>query len=161
MALAIDPALPQADILTIKRMIPHRYPFLMIDRVVNIAVNRSAVGIKNVTVNEPHFQGHFPVLPVMPGVLVIEAMAQTSAVLVVETLGVIDQDLLVYFMSIDEAKFRNRVVPGDTLELHVETVRGRGKIWKFRGEARVGDTLCAEAVFAAMIVTQDEANAKG
>jgi 3-hydroxyacyl-[acyl-carrier-protein] dehydratase len=161
MALAIDPALPQADILMIKRMIPHRYPFLMIDRVVNIAVNRSAVGIKNVTVNEPHFQGHFPVLPVMPGVLVIEAMAQTSAVLVVETLGVIDQDLLVYFMSIDEAKFRNRVVPGDTLELHVTTVRGRGKIWKFRGEARVGETLCAEAVFAAMIVTQDEANAKG
>jgi 3-hydroxyacyl-[acyl-carrier-protein] dehydratase len=161
MALAIDPALPQADILTIKRMIPHRYPFLLIDRVVNIAVNRSAVGIKNVTVNEPHFQGHFPVLPVMPGVLVIEAMAQTSAVLVVETLGVIDQDLLVYFMSIDEAKFRNRVVPGDTLELHVTTVRGRGKIWKFRGEARVGDTLCAEAVFAAMIVTHDEANAKG
>ena len=108
MALAIDPTLPQADILKIKRMIPHRYPFLMIDRVVNIAVNHSAVGIKNVTVNEPHFQGHFPVLPVMPGVLIIEAMAQTSAVLVVETLGVIDQDLLVYFMSIDEAKFRHR-----------------------------------------------------
>jgi len=161
MALAIDPALPQADILTIKRMIPHRYPFLLIDRVVNIAVSKSAVGIKNVTVNEPHFQGHFPVLPVMPGVLIIEAMAQTSAVLVVETLGVIDQDLLVYFMSIDEAKFRNRVSPGDTLELHVTTVRGRGKIWKFKGEARVGDTLCAEAVFAAMIVTRDEANAKG
>ena len=120
MALAIDPALPQADILTIKRMIPHRYPFLLIDRVVNIAVNRSAVGIKNVTVNEPHFQGHFPVLPVMPGVLIIEAMAQTSAVLVVETLGVIDQDLLVYFMSIDEAKFRTPVAPGDTLELHVD-----------------------------------------
>jgi 3-hydroxyacyl-[acyl-carrier-protein] dehydratase len=97
----------------------------------------------------------------MPGVLIIEAMAQTSAVLVVETLGVIDQDLLVYFMSIDEAKFRHRVVPGDTLELHVTTIRGRGKIWKFKGEARVGDTLCAESVFAAMILTQDEANAKG
>jgi 3-hydroxyacyl-[acyl-carrier-protein] dehydratase len=160
MALAIDPALPQADVLTIKRMIPHRYPFLMIDRVVNIRVKESAVGIKNVTVNEPHFQGHFPVVPVMPGVLIIEAMAQTSAVLVVETLGVIDQNLLVYFMSIEEAKFRSRVVPGDTLELHVTTVRGRGKIWKFRGEARVGDTLCAEAVFAAMIVTEDEASAK-
>ena len=161
MALAIDPALPQADILMIKRMIPHRYPFLLIDRVVNIAANRSAVGLKNVTVNEPHFQGHFPVLPVMPGVLIVEAMAQTSAVLVVATLGVIDQDLLVYFMSIDEAKFRHRVGPGDTLELHVEVVRGRGKTWKFRGQARVGDTLCAEAVFAAMILTRDEASAKG
>jgi len=161
MALVIDPALPQADILKIKRMIPHRYPFLMIDRVVNIVVKQAAVGIKNVTVNEPHFEGHFPVLPVMPGVLIVEAMAQTSAVLVVETLGVIDQELLVYFMSIDEAKFRSRVAPGDTLELHVETVRGRGKIWKFRGEARVGDTLCAEALFAAMIVTESEASAKG
>jgi 3-hydroxyacyl-[acyl-carrier-protein] dehydratase len=161
MALAIDPELPQADVLRIKRMIPHRYPFLLIDRVVNIRVKESAVGIKNVTVNEPHFLGHFPVLPVMPGVLIIEAMAQTSAVLVVETLGVMDQDLLVYFMSIDEAKFRSRVVPGDTLELHVTTVRGRGKIWKFKGEARVGETLCAEAIFAAMIVTEDEAGAKG
>jgi 3-hydroxyacyl-[acyl-carrier-protein] dehydratase len=161
MALAIDPTLPQADILMIKRMIPHRYPFLLIDRVVNIAVNTSAVGIKSVTVNEPHFQGHFPVLPVMPGVLIIEAMAQTSAVLVVETLGVIDQDLLVYFMSIDEAKFRHRVVPGDTLELHVTTIRGRGKIWKFKGEAKVADTLCAEAEFAAMIMTREEATAKG
>jgi 3-hydroxyacyl-[acyl-carrier-protein] dehydratase len=161
MALAIDPALPQADILTIKRMIPHRYPFLLIDRVVNIAVNRSAVGIKSVTVNEPHFQGHFPAIPVMPGVLIIEAMAQTSAVLVVETLGVIDQKLLVYFMSIEEAKFRSPVAPGDTLELHVDTVRGRGKIWKFRGEAKVGDRLCAEAVFAAMILTEDEASTKG
>jgi 3-hydroxyacyl-[acyl-carrier-protein] dehydratase len=142
-------------------MMPHRYPFLLIDRVVNIAVQRSAIGLKNVTVNEPHFQGHFPVLPVMPGVLIIEAMAQTSAVLVVETLGVIDRDLLVYFMSIDEAKFRHPVAPGDALELHVETIRGRGKIWKFRGVARVGDTLCAEAIFAAMILTQDEANAKG
>ena len=113
MALAIDPSLPQADILTIKRMIPHRYPFLLIDRVVNIEVNRYAVGLKNVTVNEPHFAGHFPVLPVMPGVLIIEAMAQTSAVLVVETLGVIDQDLLVYFMSIEGAKFRHVVQPGD------------------------------------------------
>ena len=119
MALAIDPSLPQADIVTIKRMIPHRYPFLLIDRVVNIEVNRFAVGLKNVTVNEPHFEGHFPVLPVMPGVLIIEAMAQTSAVLVVETLGVIDQDLLVYFMSIESAKFRHVVQPGDTLELHV------------------------------------------
>jgi 3-hydroxyacyl-[acyl-carrier-protein] dehydratase len=160
MALTIDPALPQADLATIKRMIPHRYPFLMIDRVVNIEVNRYAVGLKNVTVNEPHFQGHFPVLPVMPGVLIIEAMAQTSAVLVVETLDLIDKDLLVYFMSIDNTKFRKAVVPGDSLELHVTVARGRGKIWKFTGEAQVGDTLCAEAEFAAMIMSKEEASAK-
>ena len=161
MALAIDPDLPQADMVKIKRMIPHRYPFLLIDRVVNIDVNRSAVGLKNVTVNEPHFQGHFPAIPVMPGVLIVEAMAQTSAVFVVETLGVIDQNLLVYFMSIENAKFRHVVGPGDTLELHVAVIRGRGKIWRFRGEARVGDTLCAEAEFAAMILSAAEAAAKG
>ncbi len=161
MALAIDTTLPQADIATIKRMIPHRYPFLLIDRVVNIETNRFAVGLKNVSVNEPHFEGHFPVLPVMPGVLIIEAMAQTSAVLVVQTLDLIDKELLVYFMSIETAKFRHVVQPGDTLELHVTVIRGRGKIWKFRGEARVGDTLCAEAEFAAMILSQEEASAKG
>lgn len=161
MALAIDPDKPQADIVKIKRMIPHRYPFLLIDRVVNIEVNRYAVGLKGVTVNEPHFEGHFPAIPVMPGVLIIEAMAQTSAVLVVETLGVIDEDLLVYFMSIENAKFRRVVSPGDTLELHVTVMRGRGKIWKFKGEARVGDAVCAEAEFAAMILTQDEAKSKG
>ena len=161
MAVTIDPGLPQADVVRIKRMIPHRYPFLMIDRVVNIEVNRFAIGIKNVTVNEPHFEGHFPVLPVMPGVLIIEAMAQTSAVLVVQTLDLIDKNLLVYFMSVENAKFRHVVAPGDTLELHVKTIRGRGKIWKFRGEARVGDTLCAEAEFAAMILTREEASAKG
>ena len=161
MAVAIDAGLGQADILAIKRMIPHRYPFLLIDRVVNIDKNRSAVGIKNVSANEPHFEGHFPVRPVMPGVLVIEAMAQTSAVLVVETLGLIDSDLLVYFMSIESAKFRSVVQPGDVLELHVTVLRGRGKVWKFTGAARVGDRLCAEAEFAAMIMTQDEAAAKG
>jgi 3-hydroxyacyl-[acyl-carrier-protein] dehydratase len=142
-------------------MIPHRYPFLLIDRVANIRVNANAVGIKQVTVNEPHFEGHFPVLPVMPGVLIIEAMAQTSAVLVVQTLDLIDKDLLVYFMSIESAKFRRVVQPGDTLELHVAVQRGRGKIWKFRGEARVGETLCAEAEFTAMILSQQEASAKG
>ena len=161
MGLAIDEALPRADIAAIKRMIPHRYPFLLIDRVVNIEASRSAVGIKNVTVNEPHFAGHFPVLPVMPGVLIIEAMAQTSAVLVVQTLDLIDKNLLVYFMGIDSAKFRHVVTPGDTLELHVTVIRGRGKIWKFRGEARVGHTICAEAEFAAMILSEAEASAKG
>lgn len=161
MTVTIDPGLPQADVVRIKRMIPHRYPFLMIDRVVNIEVNRFAIGLKQVTVNEPHFEGHFPALPVMPGVLVIEAMAQTSAVLVVETLDLIDKDLLVYFMGIDSAKFRKPVTPGYMLELHVTVARGRGKIWKFTGEARVGDTLCAEAEFAAMILTPEEAAAKG
>jgi 3-hydroxyacyl-[acyl-carrier-protein] dehydratase len=160
MPLEIDPGLAQADILTIKRMIPHRYPFLLIDRVVNIEPGRAAVGIKNVSVNEPYFEGHFPVRPVMPGVLVIEAMAQTSAVLVVQTLELIDSNRLVYFMGIDEAKFRNPVQPGDRLDLRVEVIRGRGKVWKFSGAARVGDRLCAEAVFAAMIMTPEEAGAK-
>ena len=139
MALAIDPELPQADIVAIKRMIPHRYPFLLIDRVVNIEVNRYAVGLKNVTINEPHFEGHFPVLPVMPGVLIVEAMAQTSAVLVVETLDLIDKDLLVYFMSIDNTKFRKAVTPGDRLELHVTVARTRGKVWRFTGGSHMED----------------------
>jgi 3-hydroxyacyl-[acyl-carrier-protein] dehydratase len=161
MGLAIDPDLKQADVLQIKEMIPHRYPFLLIDRVVNMVPNKAAVGIKNVTGNEPHFEGHFPVRPVMPGVLIIEAMAQTSAVLVVETLDLVDKNLLVYFMGIDEAKFRHVVQPGDRLDLQVDVIRGRSKVWKFRGEARVGDTLCAEAIFAAMIMTPEEAGAKG
>jgi 3-hydroxyacyl-[acyl-carrier-protein] dehydratase len=142
-------------------MIPHRYPFLMIDRVVDIDPHRSAVGIKNVTVNEPHFDGHFPVRPVMPGVLVIEAMAQTAAVLVVETLDLRDSDSLVYFMSIELAKFRRPVVPGEQLQLRIALLRNRGKVWKFRGEAHVGDALAAEAEFTAMIVPPDDPRARG
>ena len=145
-----------ADLERIKRMIPHRYPFLLIDRVDQIAVNESAVGIKNVTANEPHFQGHFPDKAVMPGVLIVEAMAQTAGVLVVETLDMIDQGLLVYFMTLDKTRFRRIVAPGDQLELHVKILRGRGKIWKFWGEARVGDELAAEAEFSAMIITPDD-----
>jgi 3-hydroxyacyl-[acyl-carrier-protein] dehydratase len=156
MALIIDPDLPQADVLTIKRMIPHRYPFLLIDRVVNMAVGVSAVGLKMVTCNEPHFEGHFPVRPIMPGVMIVEAMAQTSAVLVVQTLDMIDKDPLVYFMSIEEAKFRNPVTPGDRLELHVAVQRGRGKVWKFAGVAKVDDRIAAEATFTAMIIPPDE-----
>jgi 3-hydroxyacyl-[acyl-carrier-protein] dehydratase len=161
MALELDPRLAQVDILEIRRMLPHRYPFLMIDRVVNIDFGKGAVGIKNVTANEPHFEGHFPNRPVMPGVLIIEAMAQTAAVVVTKTLDLIDSDLLVYFMSIEGAKFRNIVRPGDQLELHVTALRGRGKVWKFSGEARVGDTLCAEAEYTAMLMPSENAKAKG
>ena len=152
MALAIDETLAQADILDIKRMIPHRYRMLLVDRMVNIVPGKSGVGLKNVTANEPHFDGHFPARPVMPGVLVVEAMAQAAAVIVIKTLDLIDHDLLVYFMSIEEARFRQPVVPGDVLELHVEILRRRGKVWKFRADGKVGDTLCAEAIFTAMIV---------
>lgn len=156
MGLIIDPDLPQADVLTIKRMIPHRYPFLLIDRVVNMQVGASAVGLKMVTCNEPHFEGHFPVRPIMPGVMIVEAMAQTSAVLVVQTLDMIDKDPLVYFMSIEEAKFRSTVTPGDRLELHVAVQRGRGKVWKFAGVAKVDDRIAAEATFTAMIILPEE-----
>ena len=145
-----------ADLERIKRMIPHRYPFLLIDRVDDIHVNESAIGIKNVTANEPHFQGHFPDKAVMPGVLIVEAMAQTAGVLVVETLEMIDQGLLVYFMTLDKTRFRRIVAPGDRLELHVKILRGRGKIWKFWGEAKVGDEIAAEAEFSAMIITPDD-----
>jgi 3-hydroxyacyl-[acyl-carrier-protein] dehydratase len=145
-----------ADLARIMRCIPHRYPFLLIDRVERILPGESAVGIKMVTVNEPHFQGHFPVEPIMPGVLIVEAMAQTAGVLVVETLGKVDEDLLVYFMTLDKTRFRRKVTPGDVLELHVSILRGRGKIWKFWGEAKVGGELAAEAEYSAMIIDQDD-----
>lgn len=133
-------------------MIPHRYPMLMVDRVEDIHPDVSAVGIKNVTVNEPHFIGHFPVAPVMPGVLIIESMAQTSAVLFAVTLGKHMEGKVVYFMSIDNCRFRRPVVPGDQLKVHVKKIRGRGTlIWRMRGEAYVDGQLAAEAEFAAMI----------
>ena len=140
------------DIGRIMEMIPHRYPFLMIDKLINVIPGASAVGVKNVTIGEPYFQGHFPSRPVMPGVLIIEAMAQTAAVLVIETLGVKAEGSLVYFLSVDAARFRKTVVPGDTLHIHVEKQYNRGNVWKFKGEARVGDTLMADATFAAMIM---------
>ena len=140
------------DILEVMEMIPHRQPFLMIDRVEDIVVRQSATGIKNVTINEPFFLGHFPVRPVMPGVLIIEAMAQTAAVLVVETLGEEALGKLVYFMSIEDARFRKPVGPGDILELKVTRLRGRPTVWKCRGEATVDGTLVAEAQFTAMIL---------
>ena len=140
------------DILEVMEMIPHRQPFLMIDRVEDIVIRESATGIKNVTINEPFFVGHFPVRPVMPGVLVIEAMAQTAAVLVVETLGPNALGKLVYFMTIDNARFRKPVVPGDQVKLFVSVQRNRGNVWKFKGVAKVGDLTVAEAIYSAMIM---------
>lgn len=142
----------QIDVMRIMTLIPHRYPFLMIDRMVDVVLNHSAIGIKNVTASEPHFQGHFPSQPVMPGVLIIEAMAQTAAALVVLTLGEAFEGKLVYFMTIDNAKFRRPVGPGDQLRVHVEKERHRGNVWKFRGIARVDGVSVAEATYSAMIM---------
>jgi 3-hydroxyacyl-[acyl-carrier-protein] dehydratase len=142
----------QIDVMRIMAAIPHRYPFLMIDRMVDVVLNQSAIGIKNVSVNEPHFQGHFPDKPVMPGVLIIEAMAQTAAALVVLTLGSAFEGKLVYFMTIENAKFRRPVGPGDQLRIHVEKERNRGNVWKFRGIARVDGVSVAEATYSAMIM---------
>lgn len=156
--MAEDPVgtVRRADLAAIKRMIPHRDPFLMIDAVEEIRHLESAVGIKHVREEEPHFEGHFPGEPIMPGVLIVEAMAQTAGVLVVDSTGQEDSDLLVYFMGIDKARFRKRVMPGDKLELHVRIIRGRGKVWKFYGAAKVGDDLVAEAEYSAMIITKDD-----
>ncbi len=136
----------------IMEMIPHRDPFLMIDRVVDIVKNERATGIKDVTADDYYFRGHFPARPVMPGVLIIEAMAQTAAVLVVHTLGPESEGKLVYFMSVDNARFRRPVLPGASLRIHVTKKRNRGNVWKFSGEAKVNEQLAAEAVFAAMIL---------
>jgi len=140
------------DIHRIMRDIPHRYPFLLLDRVVDVVLNTSAIGVKNVSVNESFFAGHFPDHPVMPGVLIIESMAQTAAVLVVETLGPDAAGKLVYFMSIEGAKFRRPVVPGDQLRIHIVKERSRGNVWKFHAIARVGGAPVAEATYSAMIM---------
>ena len=143
----------EADLGLIKRILPHRYPFLLVDKVRDIVPMKSCVGIKNVTANEPHFEGHFPQEPVMPGVLIIEAMAQTSAVLVGTSMDLADKGLGTYFMSIDKCRFRRKVVPGDVLELHVTTLRGGGKVWKFEGRAIVDGELAAEAELMCAIKT--------
>ncbi|MDR9484460.1 MAG: 3-hydroxyacyl-ACP dehydratase FabZ [Sediminimonas sp.] len=150
--------LPSADIQMIQRILPHRYPFLLVDRVEQINGTTSAVGLKNVTVNEPHFQGHFPGKPIMPGVTIVEAMAQTAAVMVGVTMGMADKNMLVYFMAIDRCKFRRMVVPGDVLRMDMTTVRGKpgGKVWKFSGVASVDGEMAAEAEFTAMMdLTQE------
>ncbi len=148
---------PVIDINQIMKMIPHRYPILLVDRVLEITPGESAVALKNVTMNEPHFMGHFPGFPVMPGVLIIEAMAQTAALVVVDSMGAEAEGKVVYFMSIDGARFRKPVVPGDSLHIHVEKVQARGPVWKFKGKAMVGDAVHAEATFAAMITDEDSA----
>jgi 3-hydroxyacyl-[acyl-carrier-protein] dehydratase len=140
------------DIARIMHAIPHRFPFLLVDRVVDVVPNESAVGIKNVSINEHYFQGHFPAHPVMPGVLIIESMAQTAAVLVVETLGDDAAGKLVYFMMVENAKFRRPVVPGDQMRIHVRKDRNRGNVWKFSAEAKVDGQVVAESSFAAMIL---------
>jgi 3-hydroxyacyl-[acyl-carrier-protein] dehydratase len=143
------------DIERIVAMIPHRYPFLMIDRVSDLVLRESAIGHKNVTINEPHFQGHFPNKPIMPGVLIIESMAQTAAILVVQSLGGVNENTLVYFMSVENAKFRHPVTPGDVLEIHVKTRQNRKSVWKFEGVAMVAGQTVAEATFTAMIVENE------
>ncbi len=145
--------LQSADIQLIQRILPHRYPFLLVDRVVDIDGTKSSRGIKNVTMNEPHFQGHFPGTPIMPGVTIVEAMAQTAGVMLGVAMDIIDRDLLIYFMSIDRCKFRRKVIPGDVLEMNITTLRGKpgGKVWKFAGRATVEGELAAEAEFSAYV----------
>ena len=145
---------PDLDIEGVKRLIPHRYPFLLVDKVVDIKPDVSCVGIKNVTINEPFFQGHFPQRPVFPGVLIIESMAQTAGCLVVATLGPESEGKLVYFMTVDDARFRKPVVPGDQMYVHVTKVRSRGPVWKLTGEAKVDGKLVAQATYSAMILDE-------
>ncbi|MCD9146815.1 MULTISPECIES: 3-hydroxyacyl-ACP dehydratase FabZ [Pseudophaeobacter] len=150
--------LQSADIHLIQRILPHRYPFLLVDKVVDIDGIKSARGIKNVTMNEPHFQGHFPGTPIMPGVTIVEAMAQTSGVMLGVALDMVDRDLLIYFMNIDKCKFRRKVIPGDVLEMNVEILRGKagGKVFKFKGVATVEGEVAAEAEFTAMVDVQKD-----
>jgi 3-hydroxyacyl-[acyl-carrier-protein] dehydratase len=151
-SLVIDTSLGFADSERVKEMIPHRYPFLLVDKVVNMVSRESAVGIKNVTVNEPFFQGHFPRQAVFPGVLIVEAMAQTAAVLTVYSLGKEAEGKLVYFMSVDEARFRKPVVPGDQLHIHIKLEKNRGNVWKFSSQALVDGVRVADATYSAMIL---------
>jgi 3-hydroxyacyl-[acyl-carrier-protein] dehydratase len=143
-------ALDTVDILGLMKLLPHRYPFLLVDKIVEIDEDNSAIGIKNVTINEPHFQGHFPEQPVMPGVLIVEAMAQTAGAICIRSQNT-DKPSLVYFMTIDNAKFRRPVVPGDRLEIHVKKLKKRGNIWRFACEAMVDGAKAAEAEISAMM----------
>ena len=148
----VKTTLGSADIGQIMKWLPHRYPFLLVDRIIEMDGDNSCIGIKNVTMNEPFFQGHFPAMPVMPGVLLIEGMAQTAGALCLSAREDGEGQQLVYFMTIDKAKFRKPVVPGDRVEYHMTKIRSRGSIWKFRGEAIVDGGLVAEADISAMMV---------
>ncbi|MEQ8327768.1 3-hydroxyacyl-ACP dehydratase FabZ [Parvibaculum sp.] len=143
--------LDSADINRVLELLPHRYPMLMIDRIIEMKGDESAIGIKNVTNNEPFFQGHFPGHPVMPGVLIVEAMAQTAGALVINSLGTSGSNQLVYFMTVDRARFRKPVLPGDVLHVHVTKLQSRGTVWKYHGEGRVDGKLVAECDLGAMI----------
>lgn len=143
------------EIEDILEAIPHRYPFLMVDRVIDVIPDVGAIGIKNVSINEAHFQGHFPQKPVMPGVLIVESMAQTAAILVSTTLGEKMANKLVYFMSVEKCRFRKPVVPGDQIKVHVTKQQRRRNVWKFAGEARVDDVVVAEAIYSAMILDDE------
>ena len=145
------------DVLRLMELLPHRYPFLLVDRVVEIDRDESGVGIKNVTINEPFFQGHFPGFPVMPGVLIVEAMAQTAGAICLHHAGTTNIPQIVYFMGIDNAKFRKPVLPGDQLRMHVKKIRSRGPVWRFSCEAKVNGQTVAEADISAMIVDRPDA----
>lgn len=148
--------MPIINIEQILKSIPHRYPMLLVDKIIAMEEDKSVVGIKNVTFNEPHFMGHFPEKPIMPGVLIIEAMAQTASVMVMNSNGRSLNDKLVYFMSIDNAKFRKPVVPGDVLELHITVIQNRGAVWKMSGVGIVDGIKVAEAEFSAMMVDKEK-----
>ena len=151
--MASDPLPPASDTIDIDgiyRLLPHRYPFLMVDRILKVDGDNFAIGIKNVTINEPYFAGHFPGKPIMPGVLLIEGMAQTAGAICINARGKASPEI-VYFMTIDNAKFRKPVLPGDTIEYHVKKIRNRSNIWKFAAEAMVGGTKVAEATISALI----------
>jgi 3-hydroxyacyl-[acyl-carrier-protein] dehydratase len=150
MADTMPATLDTVDILGLMKLLPHRYPFLLVDKIIEIDEDNSAIGIKNVTINEPHFQGHFPEQPVMPGVLIVEAMAQTAGAICIRSQNT-DKPSLVYFMTIDNAKFRRPVVPGDRLEIHVKKLKKRGNIWRFACEAMVDGAKAAEAEISAMM----------
>ncbi|MES2254771.1 MAG: 3-hydroxyacyl-ACP dehydratase FabZ [Pseudomonadota bacterium] len=146
------------DVVQIKKLLPHRPPMLLVEKLTDIVKMESATGWKAIGINEPYFQGHFPDYAVMPGVLIVEAMAQTAGAVVVHSLGFAREKRIVYFMSIDKARFRKPVHPGDLMRMPVKALRRRGPVWRFEGKAYVGDTLCAEAEFSAMIHDGAEAS---
>lgn len=149
------------DVDQIKKLLPHRAPFLFLERLAEIVPGESAVGYKAVSYNEPYFIGHFPDFPVMPGVLIVEAMAQTAGALVMHTLGLAASDRRVYFLTIDKARFRRPVRPGDLLRMPVKALQKRGPVWRFGGEAYVGDKICAEAEYSAMIAEKEKGSDGG